>query len=79
MKKVAALLVVVLLSALAIAQNISLPAGTTLRVKLDSTLATFSSKTGDPFSGRVTEAVLLDGKARHPHRRHRARPGDAGE
>jgi hypothetical protein len=62
MKKLAALLVVVLLSALAIAQNISLPAGTTLKVKLDSTLATFSSKTGDPFSGRVTEAVLLDGK-----------------
>jgi len=63
MKKVAALLSIVVLSLVAMAQNnISLPAGTTLKVKLDSTLATYSSKTGDPFSGRVTEAVLLDGK-----------------
>lgn len=64
MKKLALLLSIVVLSVAAMAQNnISLPAGTTLKVKLDSTLATYSSKTGDPFSGRVTEAVLLDGKA----------------
>jgi hypothetical protein len=64
MKKLAVLLGVIVLSAAAIAQNnVSLPTGTTLKVKLDSTLATFSSKTGDPFSGRVTEAVMLDGKA----------------
>jgi len=42
--------------------NISLPAGTSMRVKLETTLATFSSKMGDEFSGRVTEAVLVDGK-----------------
>jgi len=49
---------VVLLAAMAVAQtNVSLPAGTTLKMKLDSTLATFSNKSGDPFSGRVTEAA----------------------
>jgi hypothetical protein len=61
MKKLA-LLSVVLLAMSAVAQNnISLPAGTTLKVKLLQTLTT-SSKSGDPFSGRVTEAVMLDGK-----------------
>jgi hypothetical protein len=54
---------VVLLAACAVAQNnISLPAGTTVKVKLDNALTTFSSKSGDPFSARVTEAVMLDGK-----------------
>jgi len=63
MKKLAMLLGVILLAATAAAQNnVSLPAGTTVKVKLENTLATFSSKTGDAFSGRVTEAVMLDGK-----------------
>jgi hypothetical protein len=54
---------VVLLAVSALAQNnISLPAGTTVKVKLENALTTFSSKSGDPFSGRVTEAVMLDGK-----------------
>jgi len=42
--------------------NMSLPAGTAVRIKLENTLATFSSKQGDTFSGRVTEAVALAGK-----------------
>jgi len=42
--------------------NMSLPAGTAVRIKLENTLATFSSKQGDTFSGRVTEAVTLAGK-----------------
>jgi hypothetical protein len=47
----------------AVAQNnISLPAGTMLRVKLLQTLTT-SSKSGDNFSGRVTDPVMIDGKA----------------
>ena len=63
MKKLVMLLGVILLAATAAAQNnVSLPAGTTVKVKLENTLATFSSKTGDAFSGRVTEAVMLDGK-----------------
>ena len=31
-------------------------------MKLETTLATFSSKAGDPFSARVTEPVVIDGK-----------------
>ena len=63
MKKVSVLFCSILLAAAAVAQtNISLPTGTAFKVKLENTLATFSSKEGDPFSGRVTEAVMLDGK-----------------
>jgi hypothetical protein len=59
MKKLVRLLLVAFGTA-AVAQT--LPAGTALKVKLEKTLSTFGSKTGDPFSGRVTEAVTLDGK-----------------
>jgi hypothetical protein len=63
MKKLSVLFCVLLLAAAAVAQtNMSLPAGTAFKVKLENTLSTFSSKEGDPFSGRVTEAVMLDGK-----------------
>lgn len=63
MRKLATLLCVMVLSLVAAAQtNISLPTGTSLTVKLENNLATYSSKTGDPFSARVTEAVLVDGK-----------------
>jgi hypothetical protein len=63
MKKLAVLIGPILLAASAFAQaNLSLPVGTALKVKLENTLSTFSSKTGDPFSARVTEAVTLDGK-----------------
>jgi len=61
MKKFAFLASVLLMAALAVAQT-SLPAGTAGKMKLDTTLATFSSKAGDPFSARVTEPVLMDGK-----------------
>jgi hypothetical protein len=62
MKKLV-LLGVILLAVAAVAQNnISLPAGTSMKVKLENALTTFSSKSGDPFSARVTEAVMLDGK-----------------
>src|SRR5438876_9028418 len=63
MKRIVALLGVMLLAVVAGAQtNISLPAGTAFKVKLENTLSTFSSKEGDPFSGRVTQDVMLDGK-----------------
>jgi hypothetical protein len=39
-----------------------IPAGTALMVKLETTLATFSNKPGDPFQARLTQAVVLDGK-----------------
>lgn len=51
----------VLIAAWAVAQT-SLPTGTSVKMKLDNTLTTFSSKAGDPFSARVTAPVVLDGK-----------------
>lgn len=63
MKKSVAIAVALFLATSAWAQtNLSLPAGTALKVKLENTLTTSSSKAGDPFSGRVTEAVMLGGK-----------------
>ena len=63
MRKLVSLLCVLVLSLPAVAQNnISLPTGTSLTVKLENNIATYSSKTADPFSARITEAVLLDGK-----------------
>jgi hypothetical protein len=38
------------------------PAGTALMVTLQTTLATFSNKAGDPFQARLTQAVVLNGK-----------------
>jgi hypothetical protein len=61
MKKVALVIAIVLLAALAAAQT-SLPTGTALKMKLETTLATFSNKAGDPFSARITEPVVVDGK-----------------
>jgi hypothetical protein len=60
MKNFVGVLCLMLLVAFVSAQTI--PAGTPLKVKLENTLTTFSSKTGDPFSARVTEPVMLDGK-----------------
>jgi hypothetical protein len=52
-----------LLAAMAAAQASSpVPAGTALMVKLETTLATFSNKAGDPFRGSLTEAVVLNGQ-----------------
>jgi len=60
MKKIVGIGFALLLAAAAAAQTV--PAGTALRVKLDNTLATFSSKSGDAFSGHVTEALTIDGQ-----------------
>jgi hypothetical protein len=49
------------LTSIASAQT-ALPTGTAVKMKLETTLATFSSKAGDPFSARVTEPVVMDGK-----------------
>jgi len=62
-KKFVVVMCVMLFAAAAVAQtNLSLPAGTALKMKLENNLATFSSQNGDSFSARVTEAVMLDGK-----------------
>lgn len=63
MKKVVGLVGTILLSLAAMAQNnVAVPAGTPLRVKLETSLSTFSSKTGDPFSGKVMDPVVIGGK-----------------
>lgn len=63
MKKLAAFACTILLTLAAVAQNnISVPAGTPLKVKLETTLSTFSNKEGDPFTGKVMDPVVLGGK-----------------
>lgn len=56
------LLPCLLLSALLAAQTSSpVPAGTALMVRLDTTLATFSNKAGDPFRAKLTQAIVING------------------
>ena len=61
MKKTFSLVSLILIASFAWAQS-ALPAGTAVKMKLETTLATFSSKAGDPFSARVTEPVVMGGK-----------------
>jgi hypothetical protein len=61
MKRILALTWFILIAGFTWAQT-ALPTGTAVKMKLETTLATYSSKAGDPFSARVTEAVVLDGK-----------------
>jgi hypothetical protein len=61
MKKQAFLASLIVIASFAGAQA-ALPTGTSVKMKLETTLATFSSKAGDPFSARVTEAVVVDGR-----------------
>lgn len=42
------------------------PAGTALFVRLDTTLATFSNKAGDPFRGSITQPVVVNGQTLLP-------------
>jgi hypothetical protein len=54
-------------STMATAQTSSpVPAGTALMVKLETTLATFSNKAGDPFQARLSQPVVLNGKTLIP-------------
>jgi hypothetical protein len=41
---------------------LTLPAGSTLHVRLTTTLTSKTNKNGDPFTGEVTEAVRANGK-----------------
>jgi hypothetical protein len=63
MRKYAVLTCILLLAALAAGQSTpSVPAGTTLMVKLDTTLATFSNRPGDRFQGKLSKPVMASGK-----------------
>jgi len=63
MKKLTVLPGILVLAAMAAAQaNPAVPAGTALMVKLDTTLATFSNKAGDPFQAKLSQPVMLGGR-----------------
>ena len=55
------------LAAMLAAQTSSpVPAGTALMVRLDTTLATFSNRVGDPFQGKFTQPVMINGSTLIP-------------
>jgi hypothetical protein len=43
-------------------QTVSIPAGSVLHMKLTTTLTSKTNKTGDPFTGQVTQPIVVDGK-----------------
>ncbi len=62
MKKWTVLPCVLLMAAMAAAQTSApVPAGTALMVRLDTTLATFSNRVGDPFQAKLTQPVVVNG------------------
>lgn len=66
-RTVSIMVVLLLLAALAVAeQATSLPAGTGLRMRLETPLSTHTSRVGDVFRGRVTEAVVVNGQTMIP-------------
>jgi hypothetical protein len=62
----AASAMLLLATAVAAQQSASLPAGTGLRLKLQTPLSTQKSKVGDVFAGQVTEAVKVRGQTMVP-------------
>ena len=63
MRKV--LIAIILLAAVCAAAQ-TIPAGTALKVRLQTTLSTFSNKRGDAFTGQLTQAVTLNGQTLIP-------------
>ena len=51
-----------LATAMSAQTNSPVPAGTALMVRLDTTLATFSNKAGDPFRASVSQPVVINGQ-----------------
>jgi hypothetical protein len=67
MPRLAAVLLACLLPAsFVMAQNAPVPAGTAMMVRLETTLATFSNKPGDPFRGSLTQAIVVNGQTLIP-------------
>ncbi len=46
--------------------SVMLPTGTAIRIKLDAPLSTSTSQIGQNFSGKVSEAVIVEGKTAIP-------------
>jgi len=66
MKKWMLLPCTLLATVLAAQTSQPVPAGTALIVRLDTTLATFSNKAGDPFQGKLTQPVVVNGQTMLP-------------
>jgi hypothetical protein len=62
MKKWLVVPCILLATALAAQNSAPVPSGTVLMVRLDTTLATFSNRVGDPFRGSITQPIVVDGK-----------------
>ncbi len=62
MKKLFLLPSILLATMVAAQSTTPVPAGTALMVRLDTTLATFSNKAGDPFRGSITQPVMVNGQ-----------------
>jgi hypothetical protein len=62
MKKLLLLPCILLATMIAAQSTTPVPAGTALMVRLDTTLATFSNKAGDPFRGSITQPVVVNGQ-----------------
>ncbi len=63
MKKAIGLLATLLvLAAIAAAQESAIPAGTAIRIKLDRAISTDTAIPGEAFSGKVSEAVTVAGR-----------------
>jgi len=62
MRKWTLLPCLLLATMLAAQTNSPVPAGTALTVRLETTLATFSNRVGDPFRGSITQPIVMDGK-----------------
>jgi hypothetical protein len=66
MKKWMLLPCTLLATVLAAQTNAPVPAGTALIVRLETTLATFSNRSGDPFRGSITQPVVVNGQTLIP-------------
>ena len=66
MKKWILVLSALLATTVAAQTSAPVPAGTALMVRLDTTLATFSNRVGDPFRGSVTQPVVVNGQTLIP-------------
>src|SRR5215469_4260978 len=56
------LLCALLATTLAAQTSPSVPAGTVVMVRLETTLATFSNRVGDPFRGSITQPIVVKGE-----------------
>ena len=67
MRKLLGSLSVLLLAVSVWAQGgVSVPEGTPLKVNLQTTISTFSSRVGDPFQAKLVDPVVVDGKTLIP-------------